>query len=143
MPLRVTLDTNVFVSGLISRQGAPREIIDAWVAGTFTLVTSPYLISELRRVLTYPRIADRLRLTDVELQVLFHALSRKSVVTEGALDLPGVTRDPKDDPVIACAVEGGADYVVSGDEDILVLGSHDKVHMINPVQFAAILTEER
>jgi putative PIN family toxin of toxin-antitoxin system len=139
MPLRATLDTNVFVSGLISRRGAPREIIDAWVSETFTLVTSPYLISKLRRVLTYPRIAGRLQLTEVELQVLFHALSTKSAVTAGALDLPGVTRDPKDDPLIACAGEGNADYVVSGDEDILVLESYDGVKMINPAQFVVIL----
>ena len=43
MPLKATLDTNVFISGLISRQGAPKEIIDAWATGEFTLVTSPYL----------------------------------------------------------------------------------------------------
>lgn len=141
MPLRATLDTNVFVSGLISRQGAPREIIDAWAAGDFTLVTSPYLISELRRVLTYPHITSRLRLTEAELQVLFHELSEKSTVTAGALDLSGVTRDPKDDPVIACAVEGNAHYVVSGDEDILVVERYDDVKMINPVQFVALLVE--
>ena len=141
MPLRATLDTNVFVSGLISRQGAPREIIDAWAAGEFTLVTSPYLIAELRRVLTYPRIANRLRIPEAELQVLFRELSEESAVTAGALDLSGVTRDPKDDAVIACAVEGNADYVVSGDEDVLVVERYDDVKMINPLQFAALLQE--
>ena len=95
------------------------------------------------RVLNYRRISSRLRLTEVERQVLFHELSEKSTVTEGTLDLSGLTRDPKDDTVIACAVEGNADYVVSGDEDILVLERYDTVQMISPVQFVALLAETR
>lgn len=143
MSLKATLDTNVLVSGLISQQGAPREIVDAWVSDEFTLVTSPYLLSELRRVLTYPRIASRLQLTEAEQHLLLRELFVKSSVTSGELDLSGVTRDPKDDAIIACAVEGDADYVVSGDEDILVLERYRDVKMINPADFAALLTEMR
>jgi len=53
--------------------------------------------------------------------------------------LPGVTRDVKDDPVVACAVEGHADFLVSGDKDILELVEYSGVRMILPLDFITIL----
>jgi putative PIN family toxin of toxin-antitoxin system len=51
-------------------------------------------------------------------------------VTPGQLHLPGVTRDAKDDAVVACAVESRADYVVSGDQDLLALGEYQGIRVI-------------
>jgi predicted nucleic acid-binding protein len=53
--------------------------------------------------------------------------------------LPGVTRDPKDDPLVACAVEGAADYLVSGDRDLLDLGETENIRMVTPREFVEIL----
>lgn len=139
MAIKAVLDTNVFISGLIVEQGAPRQVIDAWLAGEYTLVTSSYLIDELKHVLTYPRITKRLRLSDVELGAIFHSLSSQAEITPGQYQLPGITRDPKDDAVIACAHEGEAGYVVSGDQDILTLGEYQGIHMVTPAQFTEIL----
>ena len=50
-----------------------------------------------------------------------------------------MTRDPKDDAVVACAVEGEADYIVSGDQDLLVLGRYETVQVVTPRQFVDIL----
>ena len=61
------------------------------------------------------------------------------MITPGALTLPGVTRDPKDDPVVACAVEGGAGFIVSGDQDLLVLRTYKRVRMVTPRDFLALL----
>lgn len=58
--MRVVLDANVLVSGLISRKGPPGQILDAWMAGQFKLFVSPQILEELRRVLQYPRIHERL-----------------------------------------------------------------------------------
>ncbi|MDW7992687.1 MAG: putative toxin-antitoxin system toxin component, PIN family [Anaerolineae bacterium] len=133
MPIRAVLDTNVLVSGLVAEGGAPRRIVDAWLEGRFTLVLSPYLLEELLHVLTYPRIANRIRLEEEEdLEVLLGALVSQAEVTEGMLSLPGVTRDPKDDPVVACAREGEADYIVSGDQDLLVLGEYEGIRVVSP-----------
>jgi predicted nucleic acid-binding protein len=60
-------------------------------------------------------------------------------VVPGALTLPGVTRDPKDDAVVACAVEGAAGFVVSGDEDLLVLCVYQDVEMVTPRGLVDIL----
>jgi putative PIN family toxin of toxin-antitoxin system len=137
MPVRAVLDTNVLVSGLVAEEGAPRRILDAWLEGHFILVTSLYLVEELTHVLSYPRIVQRLRLDEEEVAAILAALLSKAELAPGHLHLPGVTRDPKDDAVVACAGEGEADYIVSGDQDLLVLGEHEGV--VTPRQFAELL----
>ena len=139
MPLRAVLDTNVLVSGLISDYSPPRQLVDAWLNGQYILVTSLYQVEELNHVLAYPRIASRLRLSDAEVGLILAALLSQGQVVPGALQLPGVTRDPKDDPLVACAVEGAADYRVSGDRDLLDLGETEKIRMVTPRQFLEIL----
>ncbi len=71
-------------------------------------MTSLYLVDELVHVLSTPRIAKRLRLGETELAAILAALLSKADVTSGQLHLPGVTRDPKDDAVVACAKDGRA-----------------------------------
>jgi putative PIN family toxin of toxin-antitoxin system len=141
MPIRAVLDTNVLVSGLVAEQGAPRQVLDAWLKGRYTLVISLYLVEEFLHVLSYPRIAGRLRLSEQELANITAAMLSRAEVTPGHLRLPGVTRDPKDDAIVACAREGQADYIVSGDQDLLVLGEYEGIRMVTPRQFADILAE--
>jgi putative PIN family toxin of toxin-antitoxin system len=139
MPIKAVLDTNVLVSGLVGQKGPPRQILDAWLEGRYTLVLSLYLVDELAHVLTYHRITERVRLTQEELEGILAALLAQAELTPGELQLPGVTRDPKDDPVVACAVEGQADYIVSGDQDLLVLGEHEGIRVVAPRQFMELL----
>ena len=139
MLVKAVLDTNVLVSSLVSAGGPPRRILDAWLEGRYTLVTSLYLVEELVHVLSYPRIAGRLHLDKGELATLVAALLSKAKVTPGELHLPGVTRDPKDDAVVACAVEGEADYIVSGDQDLLVLSEYEGIQIVTPRRFVEIL----
>lgn len=143
MPIRAVLDTNVLISGLIVAQGPPGQILDAWLESLFTLVTSLYLVEELVHVLSYPGLTERLHLDEEELAAVLDALLSKAEVTSGRLRLPGVTCDPKDDSVVACAKEGGADYIVSGDQDLLVLGEYEGIQVVTPRQFVEILASSR
>ncbi len=136
------LDTNVLVSGLVADQGFPRQILDAWLEERFTLVTSFYLVEEVTHVLTYPRIARRLQLEDAELAAILATLLSRAKVAPGQLHLPGITRDAKDDAVVACAVEGKADYIVSGDQDLLTLDKYESIHIVTPRQFLEIITSQ-
>ena len=139
MSIRVVLDTNVLVSGMISDHSPPRQLVDAWLDGRFVLVTSLYQVEELSHVLAYPRIARRLQLADEEVDLILAALLARGEVVAGEVQLPGVTRDPKDDEIVACAVEGGAGYLVSGDRDLLDLGEYEQVRMVTPREFASVL----
>jgi len=62
----------------------------------------------------------------------------KARVVPGALQLPGITRDPKDDAVVACAVEGQAAYVVSGDGDLLTLREVPGIQIVTPKRFVEL-----
>jgi putative PIN family toxin of toxin-antitoxin system len=131
------------VSSLVTDQGPPRQVLDAWLEDRYTLVTSLYLVEELIHVLSYPRIAERLHLDDAELQAILAAMLSEAQVTPGELRLPGVTRDPKDDAVVACAKEGQVDYIVSGDQDLLTLGEYEGIRVVTPRQFVEILRDQQ
>ena len=54
-----------------------------------------------------------------------------------------MTRDPKDDAVVACAKEGEADYIVSGDQDLLALSEHEGIQVVTPRRFMEILEKKQ
>ena len=80
-----------------------------------------------------------MRVMKGEVDLLLAALLSQGEVVAGVLQLPGVTRDPKDDPLVACAVEGRANYLVSGDRDLLDLGEYEGIQMVTPRGFLDIL----
>jgi len=139
MAIRAVVDTNVLVSGLVAAGGAPGQILDAWIAGHFTLVTSPYLVEELLHTLSYPRIATRLRLEEEELETILAALLSRAEIIPDRPHPPNVTRDPKDDAVAACASAGSVDYLVSGDQDLLILHEYEGIPVVTPRQFVETL----
>ena len=141
MAVKAVIDTNVLVSGLLVAEGSPRQVLDAWLDGRFTLVTSPYQLEEVTHVLAYPRVAERICLEPAELAAILSGLLTLVVLTPGDLQRPGVTRDPKDDAIVACAEEGEADYIVSGDHDLLSLGEYRTIQTLTPRQFLELIAQ--
>ncbi len=140
--MRVFLDTNVLVSGLLVAEGSSRQVLDAWLDGRFTLVTSPYQLEEVTHVLAYPRVAERIRLEPTELAAILSGLMSLAVVTPGQLQRPGITRDPNDDAIVVSAEEGGAAYIVSGDHDLLSLGETLGIQTVTPRRFLEAIAEQ-
>lgn len=138
---RAVVDTNVIVSGVIAPHGAARRILEAWHAGRFTLVTSEAIIAEVARVLRYPRIRDRYDLTEDDVTAVVDSLRTDAEVVAGLYEVRRST-DPADDMFLACALEGYAEYVVSGDRHLLDIGSYHGVLIAMPRQFAAVLAVE-
>lgn len=139
--MRTVLDTNVIVSAVLIRRGNERRILDAWRRGAFDLVLSPPLLEELGRVLSYPRIRDARWMTDAEVLELLEVLAADGIVVEGRLDVRA-SRDPNDDVFLAAAVEGEADYLVTGDRDLLVLESYRRVKIVRPAAFLKALSRQ-
>jgi putative PIN family toxin of toxin-antitoxin system len=110
--IRVVLDANVFISGLISNSGPPCRILDAWINNQFHLFVSPQILEELVRVLDYPHIRERL--TARQISVFLKQLKRFANKTDGVLKMDILSRDPSDNIYLACAVEAKADYLVTG-----------------------------
>jgi putative PIN family toxin of toxin-antitoxin system len=132
--MRVVVDTNILVGYLITHRPPIAEVVDVYLArGDFTLLISPVLLEELDRVLQYPRLH---RYYDAETRLRFVALiAALSETVDLPDEVPRICRDPADDWVIACAVVGGADVIVSGDQDLLDLGQVSDIPIISARQF--------
>ena len=141
--IRAVLDTNLFVSMAIRPGGIPDQIRLAWQDGRFALLTSPPLLAEIRRVLTYPRLRRLIRLSRAEEEALLGLLVEDAEITAGTLRLAAVAADPTDDVVLACAVEGHAQYIVSGDTDLLSMGEYSGIPIITARTFLGVLEAER
>ncbi len=115
--MRVILDTNILVSGLISEHGTPAQLLNAWADKAFVLVTSSAQIAELHAVTHRPTV--RPLITPSHAGRFINDLQRFAVVLDR---LPVVDRspDPNDDFLLAMAEVGAADYLVTGDKrDVL------------------------
>jgi putative PIN family toxin of toxin-antitoxin system len=134
--LRIVVDTSSLVSYVLTRGDLMRRVVAHWRAGTFTLLSSPATRAELAGVLDRPAIQQ---LAVVPLDELARGLERFSVHVPGTLHIAGACRDPKDDKFLACAVEGGAHYLVSSDRDLLDMHHYRDVAIVNPGQFLLAL----
>jgi len=141
--IRAVLDTNLFVSMAIRPGGIPDQIRLAWQDGRFTLLASPQLLAEIQRVLAYPRLRVLIRISREEEEGLLRLLVEETETTAGSLEVDAVAADPSDNMVLACAVEGHADYIVSGDTHLLSLREYAGIPIITAAAFLDLLKRER
>ena len=126
--MRIVLDTNILVSALISGDGYPGRVLAAVKREGITLVTSEFQIAELRDVLARERLQPYIRAEEAN-DLLYHLKAVGMVMA----DLPevNVSPDSKDNPILAAAVAGEADLVVSGDKgDMLALGNVEGIPIV-------------
>lgn len=140
---RAVLDTNVIVSGLIASKGTPADLLAAWRNRRFDLVIGPVILQEIERVLRLPRLTKAYRLAPQDISDLIELLTSRAILTPGRLTIPLTARDPEDDQILACAIEGHADYIVTGDQDLLTLERFQGIPIIPPAAFAAVLRTAR
>lgn len=126
--MRIAPDTNIFTSALISGDGYPGQLLAAVKRERITLVTSIYQIDELRDVLGRERLKPYIRPAEAE-DLVYH-LEAVGMVT-GKLPEMNLSPDPKDNPILATAVAGEADLLVSGDKgDMLALGHVEGIPIV-------------
>lgn len=128
---RITVDTNLFVSGLIRTGTPPNQLLRAWVRQAFQLVTSAELRAEVSDVVRRPKF-DRYNLDAQLIADVLEALAASEQVVP-LTDLPLHCRDPKDNIVLACALAAQVDYIVTGDKDLHNLAGHPELGSIRVV----------
>lgn len=140
--IRVVADTSVLVSNLLVPSGVPAQVIGAWRANRFFLVTSPQILAETRHTLEYPRIRRKYPLTDREVNRFLTLLELEAEIVTWEPDVSAAgVRDPNDEMVLACALAGSASLVVTSDQDLRVVGEYRGVRMVTPRQFLFRLEE--
>jgi putative PIN family toxin of toxin-antitoxin system len=140
--IREVLDTNLPVSYLLTHRPPIATLIEQHLArGRFILVSAAVLLQELERVLRYPRLQRYYAKEEQRRYVaLIAALSEMVELPES---VPRICRDPDDDWVIACAVAGQADAIVSGDKDLLALGWAGEIPILSAAQFLSLLNDQQ
>ncbi len=133
--MRVVLDTNVLFSALISPHGAPDAIYRAWRSARFELVTSQMQLDEIRRASRYPKFQTVLQPAQVGTMVnnLQRAVILEHLTNEVEAD------DPDDAFLLAMALAGDADYLVTGDRraGLLQRGHIQRTRIVTPAVFCA------
>jgi putative PIN family toxin of toxin-antitoxin system len=127
----VILDTNVLVAALVA-EGLCREAVHR-VMRTRGVVTSRPLLDELEATLR-----RKFKLTPATAAFLKALRQQVRLVEPTALEKP-VCRDPDDDLVLATAVAAGADLIVTGDDDLLVLGQYSRIAIVSPRRLLELL----
>jgi putative PIN family toxin of toxin-antitoxin system len=136
--MRAVVDTNILIRAVIRPRGTVGLVLLRLRQGEYILLHSRSLLEELVDVLNRPRIRDKYRLTDQDIQtVLGVILLRGEAVT--ATERTAACRDPKDDKFLEVAVAGKADVIVSGDEDLLTLHPYAGIPIVAPSAFLRML----
>ena len=134
--MRLVIDTNVLISALLAESSLPAHLIVLWRQGRFDLLTSAGQLDELRRVTRYPKIRERL--ASALAGRLINELRDLAVVVD---DRPvvNVSPDPNDDYLLAIAVAGAADFLVTGDKrDLLALRLYEGTKIVTVRDFLAL-----
>ena len=134
--MRAVLDTNLFLSALLSDRGPPALILEAWRAGRFDLVTSREQIAELKRAARYEKL--RRFISRAALGRLVNGLHAAEILLV-RLRYAGGSPDPDDDYLLAMALATDADYLVTGDRALLSLRRVAHTRVVAPRRFGGLL----
>ncbi len=140
--MRVLLDTNVLIRYLLNQtdQGTVVDIMAAASAGAFDLLVPEELLDELVRTAAKQRLVRKVRPARLaDLITLLRAIGEHLPALTPPV--PSYTRDRKDDYLVAQALVAHADYLVSADDDLLVLGQVESVQIFSPGAFSALLRQ--
>ena len=118
--MRAVLDPNILIAALLSRSGAPGQIIARWLAGEFELVVSESLLAELKRALAYPKLLARI--SPEEGAEFIFVLAHAAILAPDPSGSPGRSADPDDDYLLTLA-ESERAVLVSGDRHLLDLAA--------------------
>jgi putative PIN family toxin of toxin-antitoxin system len=131
--MRVVIDTNVVLSGLIKPDSVPGQVLRAWRDGSFRLVLSEFLIEEIAETLARPKIQALVPWSKAKIDRFVIEWRAFCEVVELANPTMKYPRAPDDVPVLATLIASGADLLVTGDRDLLALREQYSIEA--PAQF--------
>lgn len=133
---RAVLDLNVYISALLSGEGTPAELLKGWLRGDFELVVSDMLISELERVLIYPKILARI--SREEGLEFIDLIKRRAITAEDQSGPPPVPSPDPDDAYLITLASSERCVLVTGDGHLL--GLADQIPVYTPAGFLKLIS---
>lgn len=137
---RAVVDTNILIRAVIMPRGTVGPVITRLRGGDYTLAYSQRLIDELLEKLALPRIREKYRLDDQDIDDVLALIALRGELVTPTRTVK-VCRDPKDDMFIEAAWAGKAEVVVTGDKDLLTLKKFETVRFITPRAFLELLDQ--
>jgi uncharacterized protein len=135
---RVVLDTNVFISGFFG-DGTPRKVLAAILDRKITLLTSEAILTELEIKLSGKKLIPRVNTLNRTPEAIIDDFRIYAEIVSGALTSDYPIRDAKDQIILICAVNGKADYIVSGDKDLTTLRMVADIPILTPAELLALI----
>lgn len=128
--MKLVLDTNILISALLTKNTPPDQLYQHWVNGLFDVVISDWQLDELKRVLGYKKL--RPFILESEASLLIENMDSIAIMVSDLAPIE-VSAGPTDNWIIATAIAGKANLIVTGDKsDLLVLGSVRGIEIVNP-----------
>lgn len=132
--MKVLFDANVWISAMIRREGNCRRLIDETVLKSFDIATCDAVVTDVAE-----KLADKFEWDEFDVRESTEEIASIASFCFDPPEIPKVCRDPDDDVLLAVAAESDCTHLVTGDGDLLVLGSHGNVAIITVAQFAELL----
>lgn len=132
--MKVVLDTNVIISILLWK-GKTRKILDLTQNGKVDIITSDKIITELKKVITYPKFLILVNQSNLTSGRLVRRYLESVKLVKDRYLLKIIEDDPSDNIVLSCALSAKADFIVSGDKHLLNLKKFQNIPILSPKEF--------
>jgi putative PIN family toxin of toxin-antitoxin system len=137
---RAVLDTSVLVSAFLTPRGSVVWLLRERIRSQYQLCLSEYILTEIAEMLLSKTQLRSYAYADKDVRDFIHWLLTHAEIIAGLPDLRAVSKDPKDDPIIATAIAAKADYLVTGDRaHLLPMGHYEGIQIVSPREFIDIL----
>jgi putative PIN family toxin of toxin-antitoxin system len=131
--MKLVVDANIFISAFYWG-GNPQKILDRIIEGADVLYISNEILDEIAGVMARPKFKSRPRIIDNYIRTI-EKLGKKVFITG---NIKGVCRDKDDDNKIECGILCGADFIITGDDDLLILKEYDNIKILTPKEYLKI-----
>jgi len=140
--IRIVIDTNILVSAILTPKGNPAKILKLILQGKLNLIISPAILEETRQVFHYPRLVKLMqknKITFREIYDFLDKMTKVAVITPDKLEIDAIPADPADNKILACGLEGEADFIISGDHHLTDLKIFQGIKIVDPATFLKII----